>query len=153
MTGYISKSERHWRLFHKCFLSATHSWAWWGWRSCVNCSATGMEPASSARVRLDLNRKQRVKTCSLLSKLVCSSTYCFQIERFIRMGIPPSLRGRVWKCLLNVDGVRKCSDFNYQVNYRFSVFPWYLCLVCVFCPFFTVFLYNTSLTYWSQNIS
>ncbi|KAJ3596352.1 hypothetical protein NHX12_002760, partial [Muraenolepis orangiensis] len=36
------------------------------------------------------------------------------IERFIRMGIPPSLRGRVWKCLLGVDGVRDASDFNYQ---------------------------------------
>ncbi|XP_041795583.1 rab GTPase-activating protein 1 isoform X2 [Chelmon rostratus] len=37
-----------------------------------------------------------------------------QIERFIRMGIPPSLRGRVWKCLLTIDSLRETSDFNYQ---------------------------------------
>lgn len=41
---------------------------------------------------------------------------CFQIERFIRMGIPPSLRGRVWKCLLTIDSLRETSDFNYQVK-------------------------------------
>ncbi|KAI4881269.1 hypothetical protein NFI96_033788 [Prochilodus magdalenae] len=36
------------------------------------------------------------------------------IERFIRIGIPPALRGRVWKCLLDVDAVRVSSDFSYQ---------------------------------------
>ncbi|XP_043980954.1 carabin isoform X2 [Gambusia affinis] len=58
----------------------------------------------------------RVKElCELLSYWNGASFICkSQIERFIRMGIPPSLRGRVWKCLLNVDGVRECSDFNYQ---------------------------------------
>ncbi|XP_076590118.1 uncharacterized protein LOC143322667 [Chaetodon auriga] len=30
------------------------------------------------------------------------------------MGIPPSLRGRVWKCLLTIDSLRETSDFNYQ---------------------------------------
>lgn len=42
---------------------------------------------------------------------------CFQIERFIRMGVPPSLRGRVWKCLLTTGSLRETSDFNYQVEY------------------------------------
>lgn len=54
----------------------------------------------------------------------CNHKYClcfcfvFQIERFIRMGIPPSLRGRVWKCLLAIDSLRENSDFNYQVKYN-----------------------------------
>ncbi|XP_035980451.1 rab GTPase-activating protein 1 [Fundulus heteroclitus] len=58
----------------------------------------------------------RVKElCELLSYWNGASFICrSQIERFIRMGIPPSLRGRVWKCLLNVDGLRESSDFNYQ---------------------------------------
>ncbi|XP_047452606.1 USP6 N-terminal-like protein [Mugil cephalus] len=58
----------------------------------------------------------RVKElCELLSYWNGSSFICkSQIERFIRMGIPPSLRGRVWKCLLSVDSVRESSDFNYQ---------------------------------------
>ncbi|XP_027128150.1 TBC1 domain family member 12 isoform X2 [Larimichthys crocea] len=30
------------------------------------------------------------------------------------MGVPPSLRGRVWKCLLGIDSLRETSDFNYQ---------------------------------------
>uniref|UniRef100_A0A671TZL2 Si:ch211-266k8.4 n=2 Tax=Sparus aurata TaxID=8175 RepID=A0A671TZL2_SPAAU len=30
------------------------------------------------------------------------------------MGIPPSLRGRVWKCLLTIDSLRETSDFNYE---------------------------------------
>ncbi|XP_064878478.1 TBC1 domain family member 10A isoform X3 [Oncorhynchus nerka] len=32
----------------------------------------------------------------------------------MRMGIPPALRGRVWKCLLNIDKLRESSAFNYQ---------------------------------------
>ncbi|KAM6926584.1 uncharacterized protein PEZ65_010089 isoform 1-T2 [Lycodopsis pacificus] len=44
------------------------------------------------------------------ASFICKS----QIERFIRMGIPPSLRGRVWKCLLATDGLRETSDFSYQ---------------------------------------
>ncbi|XP_059191450.1 carabin [Centropristis striata] len=58
----------------------------------------------------------RVKElCELLSYWNGASFICrSQIERFIRMGIPPSLRGRVWKCLLTIDGLRETSDFNYQ---------------------------------------
>lgn len=33
------------------------------------------------------------------------------------MGIPPNLRGRVWKCLLSIDSLSKSSDFNYQVGF------------------------------------
>ncbi|XP_035520322.1 uncharacterized protein si:ch211-266k8.4 [Morone saxatilis] len=58
----------------------------------------------------------RVKElCELLSYWNGASFICkSQIERFIRMGIPPSLRGRVWKCLLTLDSLRETSDFNYQ---------------------------------------
>ncbi|KAK2841845.1 hypothetical protein Q5P01_012045 [Channa striata] len=58
----------------------------------------------------------RVKElCELLSYWNGSSFICkSQIERFIRMGIPPNLRGRVWKCLLSIDSLRQSSDFNYQ---------------------------------------
>ncbi|XP_022601930.1 TBC1 domain family member 8B-like [Seriola dumerili] len=58
----------------------------------------------------------RVKElCELLSYWNGASFICkSQIERFIRMGIPPSLRGRVWKCLLNTESLRESSDFNYQ---------------------------------------
>lgn len=34
------------------------------------------------------------------------------------MGVPPDLRGRVWKCLLSTDSLRENSDFNYQVKYK-----------------------------------
>uniref|UniRef100_A0AAZ1Y3E9 Rab-GAP TBC domain-containing protein n=1 Tax=Oreochromis aureus TaxID=47969 RepID=A0AAZ1Y3E9_OREAU len=59
----------------------------------------------------------RVKElCELLSYWNGASFICkSQIERFIRMGIPPSLRGRVWKCLLTTDILRDASDFNYQM--------------------------------------
>ncbi|XP_034033101.1 TBC1 domain family member 10A [Thalassophryne amazonica] len=58
----------------------------------------------------------RVKElCELLSYWNGASFICkSQMERFIRMGIPPSLRGRVWKCLLAVDHLRETSNFNYQ---------------------------------------
>ncbi|XP_068579540.1 carabin [Cebidichthys violaceus] len=58
----------------------------------------------------------RVKElCELLSYWNGASFICkSQIERFIRMGVPPSLRGRVWKCLLATDGLRETSDFSYQ---------------------------------------
>ncbi|XP_075898871.1 uncharacterized protein LOC142899250 [Nelusetta ayraudi] len=58
----------------------------------------------------------RVKElCELLSYWNGSSFICkSQIERFIRMGIPSSLRGRVWKFLLAIDSLRDSSDFNYQ---------------------------------------
>ncbi|KAM9854719.1 TBC1 domain family member 2B [Aulostomus maculatus] len=53
--------------------------------------------------------------CELLSYWNGTSFICKnQIERFIRMGIPQSLRGRVWKCLLNIDDLKESSDFNYQ---------------------------------------
>uniref|UniRef100_A0A8D3B177 Si:ch211-266k8.4 n=1 Tax=Scophthalmus maximus TaxID=52904 RepID=A0A8D3B177_SCOMX len=53
--------------------------------------------------------------CELLSYWNGASFICkSQIERFIRMGIPPSLRGPVWRCLLSTDGLRESSDFNYQ---------------------------------------
>uniref|UniRef100_A0AAQ5ZYS1 Rab-GAP TBC domain-containing protein n=1 Tax=Amphiprion ocellaris TaxID=80972 RepID=A0AAQ5ZYS1_AMPOC len=53
--------------------------------------------------------------CELLSYWNGSSFICrSQIERFIRMGIPPSLRSRVWKCLLTIDSLRETNDFNYQ---------------------------------------
>ncbi|XP_026884593.2 TBC1 domain family member 10A [Electrophorus electricus] len=53
--------------------------------------------------------------CELLSYWNGSSFICrSQIERFIRMGIPPALRGRVWKRLLNIETVRLSSDFSYQ---------------------------------------
>uniref|UniRef100_A0A671U1W4 Si:ch211-266k8.4 n=1 Tax=Sparus aurata TaxID=8175 RepID=A0A671U1W4_SPAAU len=58
----------------------------------------------------------RVKElCELLSYWNGASFICkSQIERFVRMGIPPSLRGRVWKCLLTIDSLRETSDFNYE---------------------------------------
>ncbi|XP_034541914.1 uncharacterized protein si:ch211-266k8.4 isoform X1 [Notolabrus celidotus] len=58
----------------------------------------------------------RVKElCELLSYWNGASFICkSQIERFIRMGIPPSLRGRVWRCLLTADIQKETSDFNYQ---------------------------------------
>ncbi|KAI3371687.1 hypothetical protein L3Q82_024246 [Scortum barcoo] len=58
----------------------------------------------------------RVKElCELLSYWNGASFICkSQIERFIRMGIPPSLRARVWRCLLTTDNLRETSDFNYQ---------------------------------------
>ncbi|KAM7413995.1 hypothetical protein PAMA_019017 [Pampus argenteus] len=58
----------------------------------------------------------RVKElCELLSYWNGASFICkSQIERYIRMGVPPSLRGRVWKCLLTIDSHRETSDFNYQ---------------------------------------
>ncbi|XP_046889401.1 carabin, partial [Hypomesus transpacificus] len=58
----------------------------------------------------------RVKDlCELLSFWNGSSFICrSQMERSIRMGIPPVLRGRVWKCLLNIDSLRDSSAFNYQ---------------------------------------
>ncbi|XP_041651126.1 uncharacterized protein si:ch211-266k8.4 [Cheilinus undulatus] len=58
----------------------------------------------------------RVKElCELLSYWNGASFICrSQIERFIKLGIPPSLRGRVWKCLLAIDSLKEKSDFNYQ---------------------------------------
>ncbi|XP_058252752.1 carabin isoform X2 [Hemibagrus wyckioides] len=54
--------------------------------------------------------------CELLSYWNGSSFICRnQIERFIRIGIPPVLRARVWKCLLDIEAVRAASDFNYKV--------------------------------------
>ncbi|XP_066505449.1 USP6 N-terminal-like protein isoform X2 [Hoplias malabaricus] len=54
--------------------------------------------------------------CESLSYWNSSSFICrSQIERFIRIGIPPALRGRVWRCLLDIDTVRVSSDFSYQV--------------------------------------
>ncbi|KAG9271971.1 TBC1 domain family member 10B-like [Astyanax mexicanus] len=54
--------------------------------------------------------------CELLSYWNGSSFICRnQIERFIRIGIPTAVRGRVWKCLLDLDNVRVASDFSYQV--------------------------------------
>ncbi|KAJ8252041.1 hypothetical protein COCON_G00213530 [Conger conger] len=58
----------------------------------------------------------RVKElCELLSYWNGSSFICRnQIERFIRIGIPPALRGQVWKCLLNTHTLRETSSFSYQ---------------------------------------
>lgn len=58
----------------------------------------------------------RVKElCELLSYWNGASFICkSQIERYIRMGIPPSLRGRVWKCLLTTYIQKETSVFNYQ---------------------------------------
>ncbi|KAJ8002778.1 hypothetical protein DPEC_G00162490 [Dallia pectoralis] len=62
-----------------------------------------------------LNASRVKELCELLSYWNGSSFICrSQIERFIRMGIPPSLRGRVWKCLLNIENTRESSVFNYQ---------------------------------------
>ncbi|XP_056307891.1 TBC1 domain family member 14 isoform X2 [Danio aesculapii] len=53
--------------------------------------------------------------CEFLSYWNGSSFICrSQIERFIRIGIPPAIRGRVWRCLLNIDSLRAGSCFNYE---------------------------------------
>ncbi|XP_687788.6 uncharacterized protein si:ch211-266k8.4 [Danio rerio] len=53
--------------------------------------------------------------CEFLSYWNGSSFICrSQIERFIRIGIPPAIRGRVWRCLLNIDSLRATSCFNYE---------------------------------------
>ncbi|XP_067236045.1 TBC1 domain family member 9 isoform X2 [Chanodichthys erythropterus] len=53
--------------------------------------------------------------CEFLSYWNGSSFICrSQIERFIRIGIPPAIRGRVWKCLLNIDSLRTASSFDYE---------------------------------------
>ncbi|XP_055078594.1 uncharacterized protein si:ch211-266k8.4 isoform X2 [Periophthalmus magnuspinnatus] len=59
----------------------------------------------------------RVKElCELLSYWNGASFLCKnQIERFIRMGIPSSLRGQVWKCLLCIENRRQKSHFNYEM--------------------------------------
>ncbi|XP_035013787.2 rab GTPase-activating protein 1 [Hippoglossus stenolepis] len=70
------------------------------------CHEYSYPPLSSQRVK---------ELCELLSYWNGSSFICrSQIERFIRMGVPPTLRGRVWRCLLGTDGLRESSDFNYQ---------------------------------------
>ncbi|XP_005928425.1 TBC1 domain family member 12 isoform X2 [Haplochromis burtoni] len=70
------------------------------------CHDYSYPPLSSVRVK---------ELCELLSYWNGASFICkSQIERFIKMGIPPSLRGRVWKCLLTTDILRDASDFNYQ---------------------------------------
>lgn len=58
----------------------------------------------------------RVKDlCELLSYWNGASFLCkSQIERFIRMGIPSSLRGRVWRCLLAIESRRQKIQFNYE---------------------------------------
>ncbi|XP_061578499.1 growth hormone-regulated TBC protein 1-A isoform X2 [Cololabis saira] len=71
------------------------------------CHAYSYPHLSSVRVK---------ELCELLSYWSGASFICrSQVERFIRMGVPPSLRGRVWKCLLNVDHLSKTSNFNYQI--------------------------------------
>ncbi|XP_051546196.1 TBC1 domain family member 12 isoform X2 [Myxocyprinus asiaticus] len=53
--------------------------------------------------------------CEFLSYWNGSSFICRnQIERFIRIGIPPAIRGQVWKCLLNIDSLRVASSFDYE---------------------------------------
>ncbi|KAI2648421.1 Carabin [Labeo rohita] len=53
--------------------------------------------------------------CEFLSYWNGSSFICRnQIERFIRIGIPPAIRGRVWRCLLNIDSLRAASSFDYE---------------------------------------
>uniref|UniRef100_A0A8C1IBR5 Si:ch211-266k8.4 n=1 Tax=Cyprinus carpio TaxID=7962 RepID=A0A8C1IBR5_CYPCA len=57
--------------------------------------------------------------CEFLSywngaSFICRNQFNFQIERFIRIGIPPAIRGRVWKCLLNIDSIRAASSFDYE---------------------------------------
>ncbi|XP_042571254.1 uncharacterized protein LOC109064490 isoform X3 [Cyprinus carpio] len=53
--------------------------------------------------------------CEFLSYWNGASFICRnQIERFIRIGIPPAIRGRVWKCLLNIDSIRAASSFDYE---------------------------------------
>ncbi|XP_059392484.1 TBC1 domain family member 10A isoform X1 [Carassius carassius] len=53
--------------------------------------------------------------CEFLSYWNGSSFICRnQIERFIRIGIPPAIRGRVWKCLLNIDSLRAANSFDYE---------------------------------------
>lgn len=48
-----------------------------------------------------------------------------QIERFIRIGIPPAIRGRVWKCLLNIDSLRAASSFDYEVQPHQNIYLYY----------------------------
>ncbi|KAK2838415.1 hypothetical protein Q7C36_013229 [Tachysurus vachellii] len=63
-----------------------------------------------------LNTVKVKELCELLSYWNGSSFICKnQIERYIRIGIPPALRGRVWKCLLDIETVRAASDFSYKV--------------------------------------
>ncbi|XP_015193685.1 TBC1 domain family member 10A isoform X2 [Lepisosteus oculatus] len=53
--------------------------------------------------------------CHLLSYWNGSSFICKnQIEQFIKIGLPPELRGRAWKSLLDVESVKGGSPFNYQ---------------------------------------
>ncbi|XP_059402499.1 TBC1 domain family member 8-like [Carassius carassius] len=53
--------------------------------------------------------------CEFLSYWNGASFICRnQIERFIRIGIPPAMRGRVWKCLLDIDSIRAASSFDYE---------------------------------------
>ncbi|XP_065148445.1 uncharacterized protein [Paramisgurnus dabryanus] len=53
--------------------------------------------------------------CEFLSYWNGSSFICrSQIERFIRIGIPPAIRGRVWKSLLNIDSLKAASSFDYE---------------------------------------
>lgn len=97
-------------------LSVSHSWARWGSRSCASCWATGMERASCARARWDWWQCCMCHYCAVIVTMNVG-VFFYEIERFIRMGIPSSLRGRVWKCLLAIDSLRDNSDFNYQVRW------------------------------------
>ncbi|GAA6097880.1 uncharacterized protein si:ch211-266k8.4, partial [Tachysurus ichikawai] len=65
-----------------------------------------------------LNTVKVKELCELLSYWNGSSFICKnQIERYIRIGIPPALRGRVWKCLLDIETVRGASGFSYKVDF------------------------------------
>lgn len=76
---------------------------------------------------------------------------CFQMERFIKLGVPQSLRGRVWKCLLNIDCLRETSEFNYQVYVKKTLI---LCYVVVRMKYFLYldFLYYLYWRFWESVI-
>lgn len=62
-------------------VSATLKWAQWGWKSCVSCSATGMEPALSARARWDwsrLQKKPNPKVFLIIFRIVLPCSKCKQ---------------------------------------------------------------------------
>ncbi|XP_033181156.1 USP6 N-terminal-like protein isoform X2 [Mastacembelus armatus] len=85
--GFVHTKKKDQKLVHRC-----HDYSY--------------PQLSSVRVK---------ELCELLSYWNGASFICkSQIERFIRMGIPPNLRGRMWNCLLAIDSLRESSDFNYQ---------------------------------------
>lgn len=73
--------------------------------------------AKTSQQSIAAHRQKEAKFLGYLSSNKSPSQLGKKLKRLVRSGIPPSVRGRVWSWLMDINGIRREGMFHVRFHF------------------------------------